>query len=199
MPLALASQRGARWWSANLHVLIDEERHARLTEESKRTGRSVGDIVLGGDARRPGSGHRGDARDVSARLVFLDTSVVLTALGEHPNTPACRALLQRAASGHLFVHTAAECLHEVVFHRMRVGPRAPAVAHLRAIRDLCVVHPMDDLVLDRATDLLATTQARGRDAFIAATALPAGFDTVVTTTDDRFVEVPGLRPVHPAT
>ena len=23
--------------------------------------------------------------------------------------------------------------------------------------------------------------------------------TVVTTTDDRFVEVPGLRPVHPAT
>mgnify|MGYP003504494114 CR=1 FL=1 len=45
MPLALASQRGARWWSANLHVLIDEERHARLTEQSKRTGRSVGDIV----------------------------------------------------------------------------------------------------------------------------------------------------------
>ena len=45
MPLALASQRGARWWSANLHVLIDEGRHARLTEESKRTGRSVGDIV----------------------------------------------------------------------------------------------------------------------------------------------------------
>ena len=134
---------------------------------------------------------------MSARLVFLDTSVFLTALGEHPNTPACRALLQRAASGHLFVHTAAECLHEVVFHRMRVGPRAPAVAHLRAIRDLCVVHPMDDLVLDRATDLLATTQARGRDAFIAATALLAGFDTVVTTTDDRFVEVPGLRPVHP--
>jgi predicted DNA-binding protein len=30
---------------SNLHVLIDEERHARLTEESKRTGRSVGDIV----------------------------------------------------------------------------------------------------------------------------------------------------------
>ena len=130
---------------------------------------------------------------MSARLVFLDTSVFLTALGEHPTTPACRALLQRAASGHLFVHTAAECLHEVVFHRMRVGPRAPAVAHLRAIRDLCVVHPMDDLVLDRATDLLATTQARGRDAFIAATALPAGFDTVVTTTDDRFVEVQMAR------
>ena len=28
-----------------LHVLIDEERHARLTEEARRTGRSVGDIV----------------------------------------------------------------------------------------------------------------------------------------------------------
>lgn len=133
---------------------------------------------------------------MSAPLAFLDTSVFLTALGEHPKTSACRALLRRAASGHLSIHTAAECLQEVVFHRMRVGPRAPAVAHLRAIRDLCVVHPMDDLVLDRATDLLASTQARGRDAFIAATALLAGFDAVVTT-DDRFVEVPGLRRVHP--
>ncbi|GAA4391289.1 hypothetical protein GCM10023153_09020 [Ornithinibacter aureus] len=133
---------------------------------------------------------------MSAPLAFLDTSVFLTALGEHPNTSACRALLRRAANGHLSIHTAAECLQEVVFHRMRVGPRAPAVAHLRAIRDLCVVHPMDDLVLDRATDLLASTQARGRDAFIAATALLAGFDAVVTT-DDRFVEVPGLRRVHP--
>lgn len=28
-----------------LHVLIDEERHARLAEESRRTGRSVGEIV----------------------------------------------------------------------------------------------------------------------------------------------------------
>lgn len=133
---------------------------------------------------------------MSAPLAFLDTSVFLTALGEHPNTSACRALLRRAANGHLSIHTAAECLQEVVFHRMRVGPRAPAVAHLRAIRDLCVVHPMDDLVLDRATDLLASTQARGRDAFIAATALLAGFDAVVTI-DDRFVEVPGLRRVHP--
>lgn len=133
---------------------------------------------------------------MSAPLAFLDTSVFLTALGEHPDTSACRALLRRAANGHLSIHTAAECLQEVVFHRMRVGPRAPAVAHLRAIRDLCVVHPMDDLVLDRATDLWASTQARGRDAFIAATALLAGFDAVVTT-DDRFVEVPGLRRVHP--
>ena len=133
---------------------------------------------------------------MSAPLAFLDTSVFLTALGEHPNTSACRALLRRAANGHLSIHTAAECLQEVVFYRMRVGPRAPAVAHLRAIRDLCVVHPMDDLVLDRATDLLASTQARGRDAFIAATALLAGFDAVVTT-HDRFVEVPGLRRVHP--
>ena len=133
---------------------------------------------------------------MSAPLAFLDTSVFLTALGEHPSTSACRALLRRAANGHLSIHTAVECLQEVVFHRMRVGPRAPAVAHLRAIRDLCVVHPMDDLVLDRATDLLASTQVRGRDAFIAATALLAGFDAVVTT-DDRFVEVPGLRRVHP--
>lgn len=127
---------------------------------------------------------------------FLDTSVFLTALGEHPSTPVCRALLQSAAGGQLLVHTAAESLQEVVFHRMRVGPRGPAVAHLQAIRELCEVHPMDDRVIDRATDLLSTTRARGRDAFIAATALLAGFDAIVTT-DARFVEVPGLRRVHP--
>lgn len=55
---------------------------------------------------------------------------------------------------------------------------------------------MDDDVIDRALDLVATTPARGRDAFIAATALEAGFDRVVTT-DARFVAVPGLEPVHP--
>lgn len=133
---------------------------------------------------------------MTVRSAFLDTSVFLTALGGQTGSGPCRSLLQGAATGELTVHTAAECLQEVVFHRMRVGPREPAVAHLRAIRELCVVHPMDDLVIDRATDLLTTTQARGRDAFIAATALLAGFDTVVTT-DDRFVEVPGLRRVHP--
>ena len=72
---------------------------------------------------------------MSAPLAFLDTSVFLTALGEHPNTSACRALLRRAANGHLSIHTAAECLL-------------------------------------------------------------AGFDAVVTP-HDRFVEVPGLRRVHP--
>ena len=133
---------------------------------------------------------------MTVRSAFLDTSVFLTALGDHPNTAACRSLLQRAAAGEVHIHTAAECLQEVVFHRMRVASREAAVAHLRAIRDLCVVHPMDHLVIDRATDLLATTQARGRDAFIASTALLAGFDAVITT-DDRFVEVPGLRRLHP--
>lgn len=133
---------------------------------------------------------------MSAPAAFLDTSVFLTSLGDHPSTAVCRALLQRAAAGQLHVHTAAECLQEIVFHRMRVGPRAPAVAHLQAIRSLCDVHPMDDQVIDRAADLLSTTQARGRDAFIAATALLAGFDAIVTT-DARFVEVPGLRRVHP--
>ena len=51
-------------------------------------------------------------------------------------------------------------------------------------------------MIDGAIDLLATTTARGRDAFIAATALLVGFDAVVTM-DSRFVEVPGLRRIHP--
>ena len=66
IPSTFASPRHVRFWSRKpapahvpaqvysgsmstlerrLHVLIDQERHAQLTEESKRTGRSVGDIV----------------------------------------------------------------------------------------------------------------------------------------------------------
>jgi predicted nucleic acid-binding protein len=129
--------------------------------------------------------------------VFVDTSVFLTAMGTPgPATPACRLLLRAANEGRASLHTAAECVQEVAFHRMRMTERSTALGQVIAVRDLCLVHAMDDTVIDTALTLLATTPARGRDAFIAATALLAGFDTIVTT-DTRFVEVPGLRRVDP--
>lgn len=128
---------------------------------------------------------------------FLDTSVFLTAMGRPtPSTLACQQLIARGSNAQFRLHTAAECIQEVVFHRMRLTHRDVAIQQGWDIRDLCIVHPMDDAVINSGLELLGTTAARGRDAFIAATALLAGFDHVVTT-DERFVEVPGLRRLSP--
>ena len=104
--------------------------------------------------------------------------------------------MSHASSGQVRLHIAAETVQEVLFHRMRRVGRRLAWEQVGVIRDLAVVHRLDDVVIDRALELVASTPARGRDAFIAATALEAGFETVVTT-DTRFVAVRGLRPVHP--
>ncbi|GAA1769709.1 type II toxin-antitoxin system VapC family toxin [Nostocoides vanveenii] len=129
--------------------------------------------------------------------LFLDTPVFLYALGKAaPAKAAAQTLLRDASVGQLRLHTGAECVQEVIFHRLRSGSRNLAVNQVHAIRELCVVHPMDDAVLDRGLELIEEAGARGRDAFIAATALLAGFDHIVTT-DTRFVDVPGLRPVDP--
>ncbi|KGN33734.1 nucleotide-binding protein [Knoellia sinensis KCTC 19936] len=129
--------------------------------------------------------------------LFLDTSVVLDALGAvGPLRDASRHVMDHAQSGRVRLHLAAESVQEVLFHRMRRVDRPLALEQTEVIRALCVVHRLDDVVIDRAMDLVASTRARGREAFIAATALEAGFDTVVTT-DERFVAVPGLRPLHP--
>lgn len=129
--------------------------------------------------------------------VFVDSAVLLHALGvDGALRDASRQVMVRAESGQVRLHIAAETVQEVLFHRThRVGRRL-ALEQVAAIRDLAVVHRLDDVVIDRALELVATTQARGRDAFIAATALEAGFDAVITT-DEGFVAVPGLRPLHP--
>lgn len=127
--------------------------------------------------------------------LFLDSSVILLALGRpSPERDACQGLLASATTRR--VHIGAETVQEVLFHRLRIGGRARALAQVQWLRTIAVVHRMDDPVIDRAVELVASTRARGRDAFIAATALEAGFDSLVTS-DERFVAVPGLSPVHP--
>lgn len=130
--------------------------------------------------------------------LFLDSSVPLHALGgDHPARAPARALLERAMQGGVRLHMSAESVQEFLFHRMRRTHRFAAIDQTHLLRSLAVTHAMDDEVIERALRLVSSTEIRGRDAFIAATALIAGFDTVVTT-DTRFVAVPGLRPLSPA-
>lgn len=131
------------------------------------------------------------------RRVFVDSVVLLLAFGrDHPQRHSCRALVEAARTDHLEVNLSVEAVQEVVFHRMRVSGREPALAVGRAVRGFATLHAFDAAVLDRALELMAVAPIRGRDAVHAATALLAGFDHIVTV-DADFVAVPGLRTLTP--
>lgn len=131
------------------------------------------------------------------RELFVDTTVLAYAVGgPHEHRTACARLVHRAADADLTLHASAEAIAELVFHRMRRGPRAAAIETASLARQMLVVHAFDADVLDRALELIASTPLRSRDAVHAATALAAGFDSIVTT-DADFASIPILRAVHP--
>lgn len=130
--------------------------------------------------------------------LFLDTATLALALGaDHPLRDDCRRFLDGAADGTLEVHVSVEALQELLFHRLRRGPRAEAVTLVRDVRSACVVHAFDDIVALRMMDLVEQTSIGGRDAVHAATALETGF-TAIVTPDRDFDRVPGLRRQDPA-
>jgi predicted nucleic acid-binding protein len=94
--------------------------------------------------------------------LFLDSPVFLTALGlPSESRPACARLLDRAGEGELSLHTGAECIQEIVFHRLRLQGVDLAVAQTHAVRALCVVHPMDDEVLETGLGLIRDDAGAG--------------------------------------
>lgn len=130
------------------------------------------------------------------RQAFLDPSVLLLAVDSaHPLRQSSRELVRRAARRDIRLHVSTEGIQEFVFHRHRMAA-AGAVAEARRLRDMAVVHPFDERVLDKALELIDSTSIRGRDAVHAATAMLAGFDEIVSV-DRDFDHVPGLRRVSP--
>ena len=68
-----------------------------------------------------------------------------------------------------------------------------------AIQELfatCIVHALDDAVIDRAVRVRRRSKISAMDAIIAATALEHGL-TLVTQNVDDFKGVEGLRVVNP--
>lgn len=130
--------------------------------------------------------------------VFVDPSVLLLAVGaEHHLREPCRTVLAGAMTGRLVVNMSVEGGQEFLFHRLRrVGPRV-AVKEFDLVDRLVIWHDFDADVLRRSRDLVAGGQARGRDAVHAATALAAGFTTIVSC-DADFDTVSGLRRLDPS-
>jgi predicted nucleic acid-binding protein len=131
------------------------------------------------------------------RTVFLDATVLILAAGAaHPDKAACRALMDAVSEGSVRGHASAETLQEYAFHRVRSGRRALVGDETRALLDALVIHPIEAATIARMLDLIENSPARGRDALHAATALDAGFDTIVST-DRDFDGVPGLTRLAP--
>lgn len=125
------------------------------------------------------------------RQPFVDTSVLLHAVGgEHPLRQPSRDMIRKALKGG-GVHVGAESVQEFLFHRMRVVDRSVAVRDTQGLLEWATVLPFDREIAVRACQLVAEGSIGGRDAILAATALCAGFDTLVTH-DRRFGAVAGL-------
>ncbi|QOR70703.1 type II toxin-antitoxin system VapC family toxin [Ruania alkalisoli] len=140
----------------------------------------------------------GDSASNVSRKVFVDTVILALAVGgESPHRAACRRILDGAANGEMELHLSAEALQELLFHRLRRGSRADAVAVVREVRAACVVHAFDEAVTDQMVDLVERSPIGGRDAVHAATALEAGFTEIVSL-DRDFDQVPGLTRREPA-
>lgn len=129
--------------------------------------------------------------------VFVDTSVVLLAVGTaHPLRAACRELIRAAAQGKLRLHLSVESGQEFLFHRLRRTARDRALAEFDELDTLAVWHPFDADTLRAARELMGSTNVRGRDAVLAATALAWGFTTIVSS-DPDFDAIPGLKRLPP--
>lgn len=127
--------------------------------------------------------------------VFVDTSVLLLTAGRSAAAAACAGALRTWQSGAVEMNIAAETVQEFVVHRTRVSDAERAIRETRTLVSASVVHALDVEVLDRGLDLMGVG-LRGRDAMIAATALMAGFEEIVSA-DADFDSIPGLRRVDP--
>ena len=128
---------------------------------------------------------------------FVDSSVFLFAVGiDDPRRDPARQFLEMAEAAGEAIHVSVEAVQEFAFHRLRRVDRTTALTETASMTESVVLHPFDLAVMDGMLRLLATTTTRGRDAVHAATALAAGFTTIVSF-DADFDAVPGLRRLHP--
>lgn len=128
---------------------------------------------------------------------FVDTSVLLLAVGgDHPDREPSRTFLDAAVGAGQGVHASIEAMQEYLFHRMRVSDRQSALRESRALLAVLHLHDVTPAVFQRSLSVVESTSLRGRDALHAATAMEAGFDSIVTL-DRDFAEVPGLIALHP--
>lgn len=129
---------------------------------------------------------------------FADSNVLLLAVGgTNARRHDCRRILEAATEGVIHLHVSAEAIQEFMHHRLRRTDRVSALGETRRVHALTHTHPIDESVIDGMIELVATTSLRGRDAVHAATALQAGFTSIISA-DTDFDDIPGLTRIDPS-
>ena len=132
-------------------------------------------------------------------MIVLDTTVLVYAKGaDHPLRDPCRRLITAAVGGELDVTTTPEVIQEFTHVRARRRGDADAAALGRDYAELLApLLVVDRLQLDRGLRLFESVGGLGAfDAVLAATAIDAGADSLVST-DRAFAVVDELEHVFP--
>lgn len=128
----------------------------------------------------------------------MDSSVLLLAVGgEHQLKAPCRRVLELAGLGELTIHCSVEVGQEFHFHRTRTAGAIAAAAEFTHLDHLVHWHDLTADILRAGVQLASTTQLRGRDAVLVATARAAGFTEIISC-DKDFDAAPGFRRIDPA-
>ncbi len=134
-------------------------------------------------------------------MIILDTTILVYALGsEHPAREPSRRLLGSIRDGKIAGTTTLGVIQEFVHVFSRRRPRATAAAHARrysaGLAPLVVTSPEE---LEPGLRLFERHDRLGAfDALLAATALAAGADALVSA-DKSFAGIRGLRHIAPGT
>ena len=134
-------------------------------------------------------------------MIVVDTTVLVYAVGtEHPLREPSRKLIDAVAAGRVDAATTIEVIQEFVHVRARRRSRKDAVKAGRNYAELFApLLVMPTAVVDAGLRIFERTTSLGVfDSFLAATALSAGADALVSA-DLGFASVPRLSHVVPGT
>jgi predicted nucleic acid-binding protein len=126
--------------------------------------------------------------------VFVDSNIPMYLVGgEHPNKDRSRQLLEIAIAAREPLVTDVEAFQEILHRYVAIGRRQaiePAWNALRRVVD--EVHAIELADVERARDLVLTSQLGARDALHAAVMQRHGVVEILTF-DVAFDAVPGVR------
>ncbi len=194
--------------SHRLQILLDDERHARLTAAADRRGVPVAVIVRealdaalpGGEAARADAARRIleaepmavpdpealrgelDELPLAPGVIVLDTTVLVYAVGgPHPLAAPARGLVSAIRDGRVRATTTVEAVQEFAHIRARRRGRADAAALARDYARLLspLLSPSED-DLDDGLDLFEEGHLGAFDAVLAAVAHGRGAEALVS-------------------
>jgi len=115
-------------------------------------------------------------------VIFIDSNVPMYLVGtDHPNKATARRLLERAITDGERLVTDAEVLQEILHRYVAINRRDAILPATLALVDVVDdVFPVERVDVNRARQIVLTTQLSARDAVHLAIARRRGIDRILT-------------------